>query len=113
MTLYAQWQINNYNVTYKDVVDSTSGTVLGQNTVSKEYGSTVKGSDLGSSTADNAYYNGYYIWECNQYCPSIKSILDYLPLLQGKYACYVKYRYQQVKRGYYKKEKPCLWQKVF
>lgn len=60
LTLYAQWQINNYNVTYKDVVDSTSGTVLGQSTVSKKYGSTVKGSDLGNSTADNAYYNGYY-----------------------------------------------------
>ena len=50
----------NYTVTYKDVVDSTSGTVLKETTASKKYGSSVKGTDIGSSTADNAYYNGYY-----------------------------------------------------
>lgn len=59
-TVTYKYTRNSYTVTYKDVVDSTSGTVLGQSTVSKKYGSTVKGSDLGSSTADNAYYNGYY-----------------------------------------------------
>jgi uncharacterized repeat protein (TIGR02543 family) len=51
---------NSYTVTYKDVIDSTSGTVLGSSTASKVYGSTVRGSDKGSSTTDNAYYNGYY-----------------------------------------------------
>lgn len=50
----------NYTVTYKDVVDSTSGTVLKETTASKKYGSSVRGTDIGSSTADNAYYNGYY-----------------------------------------------------
>ena len=51
---------NSYTVTYKDVVDSTSGTVLKETTASKKYGSSVRGTDIGSSTADNAYYNGYY-----------------------------------------------------
>jgi uncharacterized repeat protein (TIGR02543 family) len=51
---------NSYTVTYKDVVDSTSGTLLGSSTASKVYGSTVRGSDKGSNTTDNAYYNGYY-----------------------------------------------------
>lgn len=50
----------NYTVTYKDVVDNTSGTVLKETTASKKYGSSVRGTDIGSSTADNAYYNGYY-----------------------------------------------------
>ena len=50
----------NYTVTYKDVVDNTSGSLLGQSTLSKKYGSSVRGTDIGSSTADNAYYNGYY-----------------------------------------------------
>lgn len=50
----------NYTVTYKDVVDSTSGTVLKETTASKKYGSSVRGIDIGSSTADNAYHNGYY-----------------------------------------------------
>jgi uncharacterized repeat protein (TIGR02543 family) len=59
-TLTANWTVNNYTVTYKDVVDSTSGEVLGTSTASKAYGSTVQGSDLGSATSDNAYYNGYY-----------------------------------------------------
>lgn len=50
----------NYTVTYKDVADNTSGSLLGQSTLSKKYGSSVRGTDIGSSTADNAYYNGYY-----------------------------------------------------
>ena len=50
----------NYTVTYKDIVDNTSGSLLGQSTLSKKYGSSVRGTDIGSSTADNAYYNGYY-----------------------------------------------------
>lgn len=51
---------NSYTVIYKDVVDSISGTVLKETTASKKYGSSVRGTDIGSSTADNAYYNGYY-----------------------------------------------------
>lgn len=51
---------SEYSVTYKDVVDSTSGIVLKETTASKKYGSSVRGTDIGSSTADNAYYNGYY-----------------------------------------------------
>lgn len=59
-TLTAEWKINNYTVTYIDVIDSQSGRELGRSTASKPYNSTVRGSDKGSSVADNAYYNGYY-----------------------------------------------------
>lgn len=58
VTLYAQWKINNYNVTYIDVVEET-GKELSRQTKSEVFNSTVRGSDLGSSTADNAYYNNY------------------------------------------------------
>ena len=51
---------NNYTVTYIDVIDSQSGRELGRSTASKPYNSTVRGADKGSSTTDNAYYNGYY-----------------------------------------------------
>lgn len=46
--------------TYIDVVGSTSGTQLGKTTKKVNYNSNVRGSDLGSNTSDNAYYNGYY-----------------------------------------------------
>ena len=59
-TLTAEWKINNYTVTYIDVIDSQAGRELGKSTASKPYNSTVRGSDKGSSTTDNAYYNGYY-----------------------------------------------------
>ena len=59
-TLTAEWKVNNYTVTYIDVIDSQSGKVLGRTTASKPYNSTVRGADKGSSTTDNAYYNGYY-----------------------------------------------------
>lgn len=58
--LTAEWKINNYTVTYIDVIDSKTGKELGRSTASKPYNSTVRGSDKGSSTTDNAYYNGYY-----------------------------------------------------
>lgn len=51
---------NSYIVTYIDVVNSTSGTVLGTTAKSMTYGASVRGADLGSSASDNAYYNGYY-----------------------------------------------------
>lgn len=59
-TLTAEWKVNNYTVTYIDVIDSQSGKVLGRTTASKPYNSTVRGADKGNSTTDNAYYNGYY-----------------------------------------------------
>ena len=59
-SLVANWNINQYNVTYIDVVDSINGTQLGKTTKKVNYNSTVRGSDIGSSTSDNAYYNGYY-----------------------------------------------------
>lgn len=59
-TLTAEWKINNYTVTYIDVIDSKTGKELGRSTASKPYNSIVRGSDKGSSTTDNAYYNGYY-----------------------------------------------------
>lgn len=59
-TITASWQANSYTVTYIDAVDSTSGKELGRSAEPKPYDSTVRGSDKGSSTADNEYYNGYY-----------------------------------------------------
>lgn len=59
-SLIANWNINQYNVTYIDVVDSTSGKQLGKTTKKVNYNSNVRGSDIGSNTSDNAYYNGYY-----------------------------------------------------
>ena len=59
-SLVANWNINQYNVTYIDVVDSINGTQLGKTTKKVNYNSTVRGSDIGSSTSDNVYYNGYY-----------------------------------------------------
>ena len=59
-TITAGWKINNYTVTYIDVIDSKIGRELGRSTASKPYNSTVRGADKGNSTADNAYYNGYY-----------------------------------------------------
>lgn len=59
-TITAEWKINNYTVTYIDVIDSKTGKELGRSTASKPYNSTVRGSEKGNSSADNAYYNGYY-----------------------------------------------------
>ena len=56
----ANYSINQYDVTYIDVIDSTNGTQLGKTTKKVNYNSNVRGSDIGSSTSDNAYYNGYY-----------------------------------------------------
>lgn len=56
----AKWKANQYSVTYIDVIDSINGKVLGKTTSLVDYDSTVRGSDKGSNTADNAYYNGYY-----------------------------------------------------
>ena len=59
-TLTANWNINQYTVTYIDVVDSTSGKQLNKTTKQVNYATSVRGSELGSNTADNTYYKGYY-----------------------------------------------------
>ena len=59
-TYTASWSANQYPVTYIDVVDSTSGKQLNKTTKQVNYGTSVRGSELGSGTADNNYYNGYY-----------------------------------------------------
>ena len=56
----ANYTINQYDVTYIDVIDSITGAQLGKTTKKVNYNSNVRGSDIGSSTNDNAYYNGYY-----------------------------------------------------
>lgn len=58
VTLYAQWRLNNYDVTYIDV-NKDSGEELNRQVIQKPYNSTVKGIDIGNNTADNAYYNNY------------------------------------------------------
>lgn len=59
-TLTANWKINQYPVTYIDVVDSINGKVLNTTTKQINYNTQVRGADLGSNTNDNIYYNGYY-----------------------------------------------------
>ena len=59
-TLTASWSANPYTVTYIDAVDSTSGKQLNKTTKQINYGTSVRGSELGSNTADNTYYKGYY-----------------------------------------------------
>lgn len=59
-TLTANYVEDEIPVTYIDVVGNTSGAELGRKTVMKHYNDKVSGSNIGSSTADNAYYNGYY-----------------------------------------------------
>lgn len=59
-TVYRYFSPHNYTVTYIDIIDSTSGKELGRQTALKPYNSTVRGSEKGSNTADNAYYKGYY-----------------------------------------------------
>ena len=42
------------------MVDSTSGKQLNKTTKQVNYATSVRGSELGSNTADNTYYKGYY-----------------------------------------------------
>lgn len=65
-TLKANWSVNSYTVTCIDVIgSSSSGTQLGKNTFSANYGSTVYGSTIGSDTATGKYYTGYYYTGCS------------------------------------------------
>ena len=59
-TLTANYVEDKIPVTYIDIVDNISGTELGRKVIEKHYNNKVSGSDIGSSTADNTYYNGYY-----------------------------------------------------
>lgn len=57
LTLYAQWEVNQYPVTYIDV--DTNGNEIGRTTKSVDYDTFVKGSDIGDDKTDNAYYPQY------------------------------------------------------
>ena len=59
-TLTANWESNSYVVTCEDRVGSITGILLGSNTETYIYNTTVNGSDFGNNTAYNAYYTGYY-----------------------------------------------------
>lgn len=53
----ANWQINQYPVTYIDI--DANGNEIGRTTQSADYDTLVKGSDIGDNKTDNAYYNQY------------------------------------------------------
>lgn len=57
-TYTANWKINQYPVTYIDI--APDGEEIGKTIKYVDWNSTVRGSDLGSNTAENAYHNGYY-----------------------------------------------------
>lgn len=57
LTLYAQWEANQYSVTYIDI--DANGNEIGRTTQSADYDIFVKGSDIGGDKTDNAYYNQY------------------------------------------------------
>lgn len=57
-TYTANWRINQYPVTYIDLAPDNEE--LGKTTRYANWNSSVRGSDLGSNTAENVYYNGYY-----------------------------------------------------
>ena len=62
-TYRANWSINQYTVTYKDVfVDSSNvahGDPLGTTTKQKDYGTTVNATELGTDTTLSKYYQYY------------------------------------------------------
>ena len=53
----ANWQINQYPVTYID--KDINGNEIGRTTKLIDYDATVKGSDIGDDETDNAYYPQY------------------------------------------------------
>lgn len=63
VNLYAVWEPDNKTVTYIDRVQGTS-TQLGSRTVSKPYGSTVAGSDIGADKTLHKYYTNYEYVSC-------------------------------------------------
>lgn len=50
---------NNYSVNYIDRIKDTTTQLGNTNTVNKPYGASVRGADMGNSTATGAYYEGY------------------------------------------------------
>lgn len=76
-SLVANYSINKYNVTYIDVIDSINGTQLGKTSKKVNYNSNVRGSDLGSNSSDNAYYNGYYYVSDTSAIVSINGVTVY------------------------------------
>lgn len=62
-TITANWEINQYQVDYIDVIDSITGEELGRTSEMIDFNTLVRGEDIGGSAADNAYYNGYYYTE--------------------------------------------------
>lgn len=63
----AKSAITAYAITCEDRVGSSSGTLLGTQGTTKSHtnGYSAKGSEWGSSTADNAYYRGYRYTGCS------------------------------------------------
>ena len=57
LTLYAQWEVNQYPVTYVDIDEN--GNEIGRTTKLVDYDALVKGSDIGDDKTDNAYYPQY------------------------------------------------------
>ena len=63
-TITANYTINDYPVTYIDVVDSIDGEELSRETHDKTYNTTATGADIGSDSTDNKYHNAYYYDSC-------------------------------------------------
>ena len=59
LTASASKTPNKYEVTYKDVVGSTTGKVLGTSKESVNFGTQVTGASKGTDTTEGAYYKGY------------------------------------------------------
>ena len=59
LTASASKTPNKYEVTYKDVVGSTTGKVLGTSKESVNFGIQVTGASKGTDTTEGAYYKGY------------------------------------------------------
>lgn len=57
-TYIANWKLNQYPVTYIDV--APNGEEIGRTVKNIDWNTSVRGSDLGSNTVENAYHNGYY-----------------------------------------------------
>ncbi len=57
LTLYAQWEVNQYPITYIDVDENDNE--IGRTTRLADYDTFVKGSDIGDDKTDNAYYSQY------------------------------------------------------
>lgn len=57
LRLFAQWQVNQYPATYIDV--DSNGNEIGRTTKMVDYGTSVRGAEIGNDTSDNVFYNQY------------------------------------------------------